>query len=76
MGALTGFIAGVATMAAGIALVRYAERQVKSFYKNFGQPGARDGAERETSPVVIDFERDPVSGSYRLRDHSQSGRSH
>ncbi len=74
MGALTGFIAGVATMAAGIAVVRYAERQVRSFYKSFNQSDHRNGSQAD-APVVIDFERDPVSGSYRLRDRASADRA-
>jgi len=65
MGALTGIIAGAATIVGAVALVRYAERKTRSLRNSLDE--AAKAARGEPDPV-IEFEKDPVSGAYRQKE--------
>ena len=65
MGALTGFIAGVAVVVGVTSLLRYAENRLGG------------GERKDASPAkdqTIEFEQDPSSGAYRLREQDSDSR--
>ncbi|RZO65924.1 MAG: hypothetical protein EVA70_07035 [Parvularculaceae bacterium] len=66
MGALTGIVAGVATLGAAVAIYRFAERKasavrdaVEEIRRNVGA-GGPEGA-------VLDYQKDPEDGVYRAK---------
>ena len=65
MGALTGIIAGAAAVVGVVAAVRYAERKIGDIKKSFD--AASNGAATKQA-AIIDFEKDPVTGTYRSKD--------
>ncbi|MEL7487925.1 MAG: hypothetical protein AAGJ87_11990 [Pseudomonadota bacterium] len=66
MGALTGFVAGVAAVIGVSSLIRYAE-------KRFGGRDRDPVATPSADSDAIDFEQDPTSGAYRLQDEPSKG---
>jgi len=64
MGAMTGIVAGVATLGGAIALYRLTRRRAAAWRASVEQ-AARDGA--DVAGAVIDYERDPETGVYRQK---------
>lgn len=65
MGALTGIIAGAATVVGVVALVRYAERKTRDLRSSFDEATK---APRGEADSVIEFEKDPATGAYRQKE--------
>lgn len=62
MGAVTGMVAGIVTLAGAVALYRYAERRTRPLRRNIvDKAGTRRRAD------TIDFEQDPETGVYRAK---------
>lgn len=65
MAALTGIIAGAATVVGAIALVRYADRKTREIRDTLNEAAK---ATRDKADPVIEFEKDPVSGTFRQKE--------
>ncbi len=65
MGALTGIIAGVATIGGAVALARYVDRRRKDVLKTVEELQRRATGNADFNGAVLDYAQDPSDGVYR-----------
>ena len=65
MGALTGIVAGVATIGAAIAIIRFAERRAQDLRETLEE--FRNGPGEGGTGAVLDYSKDPSDGVYRAK---------
>jgi len=63
MGAVTTLVATVAAAAGAVALYRFIDKQSRDFRAVLSE--AKKRAAEQRAKIVIDYERDPVSGVYK-----------
>lgn len=65
MGGLAGILAGVATISAGVALVRFLDRKAREARAALEETGL--GNREDLRGAMLDYERDPDDGVYRAK---------
>lgn len=71
MSAVTGIIAGAAILVGAVAATRVIEKRTRRFRQSLREAMRQaDGADQNgapNAPLIIDLEKDPVSGAYRQK---------
>ncbi len=72
MSAMTGIVAGVAVIVGTVAAARFLEKRTRSARRAFAEAMRQSESEERAgkSPLIIDLEKDPVSGAYRQTETS------